>query len=292
MNNFSKPLLTIDDERLVSMVLDKDWSVSTELYDKYGLTIGELASLYDMNYSNTRAKLLSNGVNTNNHSGRRNASYGATFSDERRRKISLSHAGKLPAAATYVRTDEIKAKISKTLRDKYASGELTVNKDGISKAWLDGKFDNSPMGRGIQGYFHSNKTTRPNGMIYFRSLLELSYLIKAENSNEVTSIINEAVHIKLPSGGIYIPDFLINGHILTELKPRNHLLWTKDKYGRFDEEVTSANEYCNQRGWTYRIIYDDELDFDSSKFKRAIINDSLIEKYGIKFNDISRIIGH
>lgn len=283
----SKPTLVISDQEIIKAIRNHDQSILPTLFTDYNLLIGEIAALYGVSYNTAYKYLHNHGVDTSSKEGRRNSSYALVFSDERKRKISKSHIGKV--VPPYIRTPEIKQKISDSLRRGYQEGRIKVNGEGISQAWADGRFDNVPMGRGIQGYFHSNKTSRPNGNIYFRSLLELNYLIISEEDPLVKSIINEPVHIRLTDGGVYVPDFLTNDINLVELKPHNHLLWTKDDDGRFEEEIRCAVEYCKQRGWMYSVIYDDDIGFETTKFKRYLRNNNLIDKYNIRFNHPEKI---
>lgn len=109
---------------------------------------------------------------------------------------------------------------------------------------------------------------------------------------DVVSIINEPVHIKLHGGGIYIPDFLVNDACLIELKPKNHLLWTKDSNGRFNEEMSAAVSFCEKRGWSFMVVHDDDLGFETGAFKKFLRNNpDLISKYKIRFNDPDRLAG-
>lgn len=283
INNYAKPLLIITDNTVITKINNKDINVIETLWKNYELSVGEIAALFNVSYQTMYKRMKDKGINTSNKSGRRNSSFGTHFSDERKANISKGNTGKT-ANRGYERTTEIKDKISKTLKEGYATGAITINRAGISQAWRDGKYDNAPMGRGIQGYFHSNKTTRPNGYIYFRSLLELCFLIKAEESKDVFSIINEPIHIHISEQENYTPDFLINNIHLVELKPENHAGWSNDLEDRFKREISSAKDYCSKKQWTFEVILDTDLDFDTNRFKRWIRNNNIIEKYKIRFN--------
>lgn len=289
INSYSKPKIEIMNPEDISKIIDKDDSIVPLLFNKYFLTIAEIAALFDVCYQTMYKKMKGMGINTSSKQGRRNSSFGKSFSDERKANISKGNRGKT-ANHGYERTEEIRERISQTLKDGYKNGRIVVNRSAISKAWSDGKYRKSPMGRGIQGYFSSKKSPRSGGDIYFRSLLELNYLLLQEENDSVISIINEPVHIKLPNNGIYIPDFLINSRELIELKPSNHLSWTKDVNGRFDEEIRAAEKYCDSREWTYRVVYDSDIGFETNKFKRYLRNhQNLKDKYNIRFNNPEKV---
>lgn len=288
----TKPTVEVYDDVIVKDICEKNGRCIRRLYDEYELTIGEIAALFEVSYQTMYKRMRQAGFDTSSKSGRRNSSYGIHFSEQRKKNISLGNNGKTAHIVEYERTPEIRRKISESLKRGYESGEISVNAEGISRAWASGKYDEAAMGRGIQGYFHSSKISRRKGDIYFRSLLELCFLIKAEESDEVKSIINEPVHIKLSGHEIYIPDFLINGTELVELKPFNHLLWTKDENGRFEREVDAATLYCDKRGWSFKVIYDRDIGFETSSFKRFLRNhEEVIKQYQIRFNNPDQLAG-
>lgn len=141
------------------------------------------------------------------------------------------------------------------------------------------------MGRGIQGYVSISKNTK-NKDIYFRSLLELCYVLKMEEDSEVKTITSEPFHIDLVDGSTYLPDFLINNELLVELKPHNHMKWRKDSQDdRFAKEVDGAEKYCKEHGYEFKIIYDTDLGFETEKYKKYLLSHpEIIEKYNIRFN--------
>ena len=225
IDNYSKPILQIEDSELIKKINNKENEGIIELYDKYTLLIGEIAALYDEQYYKINKKILSfykqNLLKTFSKSGRRNSSFGLTFSEERKKKISEKTMGR--KSTTYVRTKQIKEKISNTLKQGHKEGRIVVNKEKISQAWVDGKYKNAKMGRGIQGFFHSLKNHRKKGDIYFRSLLELKFLLLVENDDRVFDINMEPFCIKLDNNFHYLPDCLINNKYLIEIKPQAHL---------------------------------------------------------------------
>ena len=289
IDNYNKPMLVIFNRGLVNDIKQKDDRGIITLYDDYTLNIGEIAALYDCAYFIMNRKILSlykeNKIKTDRKAGRRNSSFGKEFTQERKNKIGEKAKGRhIPP---YIRTPEIKEKISRTLKRGYKDGRIVINREGISQAWADGKFANASMGRGISGYFHSNKNGKEKD-IYFRSLLELKFLLLVEEDERVYKILMEpfCLPIKEDPGSHYTPDCLINDKWLIEIKSRDHFKFTKDGINnRFEKEIKTAQEYCENNNLYFKIIYDDELDFESGNFKRYIVNHpEIIEKYNIRFN--------
>ena len=136
------------------------------------------------------------------------------------------------------------------------------------------------MGRGYNGFFFSPKN---NKRFFFRSLLELCYLIKIEEDSNIIFYDVEPFQIQLPNNHHYTPDIFLNGENLIELKPKKHLLYEDEE--RFNLEVSSAEEYCKKHNLTFKIIYDEDLGFRSDKFKRWLLNNKEdLSKYQITFS--------
>lgn len=283
INNYSKPLLIIEDELdLIQKIQNKDESGFNKLFNDYYLLIGEIAALYHMTYCTVRKHMIKQGINTNSKAGRRNSSYGKVFSEERRAKIGAAAKGR--KIIPYERTPEIRNKISEGLKKYYSEHEVSEEtRLKLSQAWKDGKYENANMGRGYNGFFFSPKN---NKKFFFRSLLELCYLIKIEEDDNINFYDVEPFQIQLPNNHHYTPDILLNGEILIELKPKKHLLYENEE--RFNLEVSSAIEYCNKHNLTFKVIYDEELDFSTNKFKRWLLNNKEeLNKYQIIFSSKS-----
>ena len=287
IDNYSKPFLQINDEQLINKISANQDEGVIELFDNHKLLIGEIASLYGVPYHVMNRRIIDlrkiGLIKTEAKSGRRNSSFGKTFSEERRFHIGGAGKGIHSHDSPYVMTDEIRRKISKTLLDGHSTGRIVVNRAALSQAWKNGKYDNAEMGRGIQGFFESNKHTKCKD-VYFRSLLELKFLIQIEEDSSVKSFTWEPICIPIDNKSHYTPDCLID-NVLIELKPRTHLIYTKDGVNhRFEREVQSANKYCREHGLVFRIIYDDELNFVSKDFRKYLLdNPDIIEKYNIRF---------
>ena len=280
----TKPELIIEDKEVIKEVLKKSEEGIILLYDKYFLSIGEIAALYDVCYAsiNRRNIIFSTGRNE----GRRNATFGTHHSEETKKKIGEKSKGrKIPQ---YERTPEIREKISKGLKKYYQEHEVSdETRKKLSQAWIDGKYENSPMGTGIHGYFNSIKN---NKKLYFRSLLELKYMLLLEE-NEMVKVYNvEPFQIKMEDGiHHYTPDFLINNKNIIELKPFNHLKYTKEDE-RFNQEIQVATKYASDNNMTFKVVYDTDINFETRNFKRWLINNpDIINRYQITFDrDISK----
>lgn len=274
----TKDDLIIDDKFVLEKIRLNDFYVARILFDEYYLTISEISAIFGVNYSTGRKILYEVGFNSPIKAGRRNSSYGAKFSDERLKNMS-EHAH-INRHSTYERTPEIRKRISDSLKEKYRTGELVVNSVAISKAWEDGKYKNAKMGRGIQGYFFSYKN---NCDFYFRSLLELCFLVLIEKDPCVYCYEFEPFVIKISDKERYIPDCLINNKCLIELKPLGFTRYTdKDRYCR---EVKAAYNYCIEHNYVFRVIYDKDIGFETSSYKKYLFNNpEVIEKYNIRFS--------
>lgn len=93
----------------------KDESIIATLFNEYYLLIGEIAALYGVCYSTMAKHLKAAGVDTTSKAGRRNSSYGTTFSEERIQNICKALEGKRKYGV-YERTPEIRSKISTSLK--------------------------------------------------------------------------------------------------------------------------------------------------------------------------------
>lgn len=284
VQHFTKPLLIIeDDEEILQKIEKKDESGFITLFDDYNLLIGEIAALYGMTYSTTRKHMIAMGIHTKSNAGRRNSSYGQKFSEERKKKIGEASRGrKVPQ---YERTPEIRNKISEGLKRYYSEHEVSEEtRQKLSEAWARGCYKNANMGRGYNGNFYSVKNNKD---FFFRSLLELKYLIDLEKDESVKYYTMEPFQINLSNGHHYTPDVFINGEQLIELKPKKHLLY-EDKE-RWDLEVSSAEKFCKEHGYTFQVIYDEDIGFETRKFKKWLLeNEGMFITYNIRLTkDIS-----
>ena len=107
INHNTKPQLIINDPTIINKVLAKNESIIAILFDDYFLLIGEIAALYGTCYATMAKHLKAKGVNTNSRAGRRNSSWGTTFSEERVKNICKALEGKR-RYGVYERTPEIR----------------------------------------------------------------------------------------------------------------------------------------------------------------------------------------
>lgn len=283
----TKPELTITDPDVITEVFNKTDEGIRILYDKYELMIGEIAALYGVAYSNiNRIRMPKIQITSGKNTGRRNARFGATVSVETRQKIGEKSKGR-KGCGQYERTSEIREKTSTSLKEYYKTHEVSEEtRKKLSQAWVDGRYANSPMGTGIHGYFTSIKMHKT---FYFRSLLELYYMITLEESQDIYTFDVEPFQIAIDNVHHYTPDFLVNNQHIKELKTSKHLTYTKED-DRFNQEVESGYKYAQEHHMTFEVLYDTDLNYDTRQFKRWLMaHPETIELYHITFDrDISK----
>ena len=284
IDNIGKPLLEITDNKIIQEVLSNNISDSTllKLYNEYTMSIGEIASLYNRCYSNINKKLKSLNFAPNKQ-GRRNRAYGRSVSEEQSKKMSKSLKGR--KAPAYKRTPEIKEKISKSLKKYYK--EHPQNPDPHIKNWKNGVYDQVNFQRGIAGKFYSIKTKQS---FRFRSLLELKFALTLEQDAKVITYKFEPFHIEMENGHSYMPDFLINNSIIIELKSKKFVERVDGVKEKVNYKQSQAKKYCQKNNLQYKIIYDEDINFDSKTMKRYIReHPEIIKQYNISFEHPERI---
>lgn len=284
IDNIGKPLLEIIDQQIIQEVLSNNISDSTllELYNEYTMSIGEIASLYNRCYSNINKKLKSLGF-TPDKRGRRNRAYGHHVPKTQSEKMSKALKGR--KAPSYERTPEIKEKISKSLKQYFK--EHPQNPEPHIKNWKNGVYDSVNFQRGIAGNFTSIKT---NSTFRFRSLLELKFALMLEQNPDVITYQFEPFHISMENGHSYMPDFLINNSIIVELKSKKFVERIDGVQERVIYKQSQAKKYCQKNNLQYKIIYDEDINFDSKTMKRYIReHPEIIKQYNISFEQPNRI---
>lgn len=292
ISNLEKPVLIIDDKIILEEVLSGKIVDDTliKLYNDYTISISEIASLYDRCYSNINKKLRKIEEIKFDSRGRRNRSYGKPQTAQTKQKISniikqFYDEGKLQNTP-YERTPEIKQKISQSLKNYFK--ENPQNPEPHRQNWKNGIYDKVDFKRGIGGSFTSIKT---NKKIHFRSLLELFYLLKIEEDPSILTYKYEPFHIPLENGQSYLPDFLINNKILVELKSKRFVEKVKEAKEKLEYKQSQAIKYCNSHNLEYKIIYDENLGFESRKMKHFINNNpDIVKKYHVTFSDPHRMV--
>lgn len=292
VDNYKKPTIKINDNRVVSLFGKREITDEEIIYlwDEYILSTGEIAAIVGVVYSNINKRIKKLSPKTPNKFGRRNSSYNATFSKERRENISEGqrkayeengfHAGR------YKRTDEIKEKISSGVKAAYKRGDLDGAKNA-KKGWASGKFSNVNFKRGIGGYITSQKI---NKRFFFRSLLELCFILMLEKSDSVYYYEYEPFHIECDDGTLYTPDFLINDKYLVELKSYNFIYKQKGKIqSDFEKKCKNGKKYAEINGMVFAVIFDKDIGFDSSVYKHIIKESEDLKIYNIEFLQPERV---
>ena len=121
-----------------------------------------------------------------------------------------------------------------------------------------------------------------NKDMYFRSLLELNFLVLIENEKKVKTYKTEPFQIKLPHKKHYTSDIIINNNLIIELKPKNFSVYTN--FDRFCLEIAGLNKFCNENNYSFCVVYDKDIGFDSKKYRQFLKNNlDIIQKYNIRF---------
>lgn len=287
IKNLNKPVLIIDDSTLVNNILNNINKEDTinKLYCDYTMSIGEIASLYNQCYSSINKIIKQAGIKTNRQ-GRRNRAYGTKVSPQQSKKMSAALKGR--KAPYYERTPEIREKISKGLIAYYK--EHPQNPEPHKKNWANGVYNNIDFHIGIGGNFTSLKNN--NNIIHFRSLLELKFLLLLEQDESIKQYQFEPFHIPLPDGSSYLPDFLIEDNVI-ELKCKRYVERVKPEITkRFLYKKHNTEIYCKEHNLKYKIIYDEDLKFNSRKMKQYIKqHPEVVQKFNIEFHQPKRIYG-
>ena len=286
INNVQKPILLIEDKKIINEVINKNVLNDTiiTLYNGYTLSIGEIAGLYDRCYSNINKLIKTIPEITLDRRGRRNRAFGHPVSMEQSKKMSKALKGRKPPE--YERTPEIREKISNSLKQYFKKNPQ--NPAPHIENWKKGIYDNVDFKIGISGHFTSFKI---NKIVRFRSLLELYYLLLIEEDNNVNTYIYEPFHIEMDNGKTYMPDFLINNEIIIELKSKKYTERVKGMKEKVSYKESQAIKYCNSHNLEYKIIYDEDIGFESKKMKHYIKNNpQIVKKYNITFTNPERMV--
>lgn len=293
IHNNTKPEFRFKDSEIlkdIKLKTRQDYIIK-KLYDYYFLGIGEIASLYDVCYSNMNKQWRNIPMETTANQGRRNRSFRKKQKEETKQKISKAlnegyQSGRLVPPKPYERTPEIKEKISKSLKTYFK--EHPQSPEPHIENWKKGIYDNVDFHIGIGGKFFSKKNA---SIIRFRSLLELFYCLKIEEDSEVYKYVYEPFHITCDNGHIYTPDLLINDIKVVELKSKKYVQKVSGVKEKVQYKENQAKRYCLENNLQYQIIYDEDIKFDSRSFKRFLNNNpQIIKEYQIEFNQPERMV--
>jgi hypothetical protein len=255
----------------------------------------------------SRNKGISKGAGSKNYFygshriGKLNPFYGKHHSLSSINKISQKNKGKrswltgktFEEAYGIERAKEIKQK-NKNQRylydiwvEKYGREEADIMwSDRLYRLSLASSGSNNPMygkpspiksGNGWSGWYKG---------IYFRSLLELSYIInviEAENLNAKSAESKELAIKYIDFCGVernYFADFLIDEHILIECKPKN-LIFSKS----VQLKIVAAVIFCKNNNLEYKIECPSKLQKDIIKKLHDSGELKFIEKYERNFDE-------
>lgn len=160
---------------------------------------------------------------------------GIKLSKERIEKSAAGHRG-IPLS------EETKRKISIAHKNTFASGNRQISGKFIGKIWSD----------------------KNNKYIYYRSELELIYIVKLENDISVKIYKTDYPHIKYELNNeifTYFPDFFINEKDIVEINSYTVFYLNKDKK---EAKAEAARKYCQENSLTYKILYEDDLGVEYS----------------------------
>jgi hypothetical protein len=136
------------------------------------------------------------------------------------------------------------------LRDRHEAFNVAIEKGRIQS--IDGGYCGDSIG------YHLDE------IVYLRSSYELAYLQQLKSDPDITSIQFEklAIPYKDHSGlsRTYIPDFKISFGTrieVHEVKPQEFL---EDEFNKLKFEAAKA--YCESKGWIFRIITENEIDWN------------------------------
>lgn len=130
-------------------------------------------------------------------------------------------------------------KKAKEIKNKISQSNIGIKNPMFGKPAPQGS------GNGWSGWFND---------FYFRSLLELSFLVRNENLNIKSA---EKINIKYNFNGTcrtYHPDFLIDNNCLIEIKPFN-LINTIMNKAKFE----AAKQYCFNENLTFKVLTEKDI---------------------------------
>ena len=292
IHNDKKPELIIEDDELLEAIKkeDRSNSIIKKMYDEYYLGVGEIAALYNVCYANMNRQTKQITFETKKNEDRRNPSYRVNFSQERRDKISKAlkegHANGTIKPSYYERTPEIREKISNSLKEYFK--EHPQDPAPHINNWKNGVYDNVDFHIGIGGTFYSHKNKKT---FNFRSLLELAYCLMLEKDDSIKKYEYEALRIECENGHIYTPDIFINDELIVELKPKKYVEKVKGIKPKVMYKKEQAEKYCKEHNLTYKIVYDEDIDYESDKFKRYLnSHPDIMSYYKITINQPERMV--
>lgn len=175
---------------------------------------------------------------------------------------------------------------------------IWVEKDGIEIAdkklkLFKEKHSQNNSGQGNPMYGKPSPTGSGNGWSgwykgwYFRSLRELTYMIKVIERFNLSWVSGESNKYKIEYVDFkgnkrnYFPDFIINDKYIVECKPKK--LWNTDNVIRKKE---AALKYCDINGLKYKMIDIDKLENYEIKslYENSLI--TFLPRYEMKYKEM------
>ena len=182
-------------------------------------------------------------IETSNNSEKRKKYYEKIRSEEYRKFLSdwMKENSPMRGNSQYkFWVEQYGVEIANQKKKEWAS---KVGRKGEKSYWF-GKTPPYGSGNGWSGWY--------NGW-YFRSLLELSYMINVIEKNNINWETGETNKYKIVfdySGTTknYFPDFILNDKYMVECKPKN--LW---KTNLVQAKANAANDFCEKNGLIYKL---------------------------------------
>ena len=214
-------------------------------------------------------------IETSNNSEERKKYYEKIRSEEYRKYLSdwMKENSPMKGNSQYkIWVKKYGVEIANQKKKEWAS---KVGRKGEKNYWF-GKTPPYGSGNGWSGWYKG---------WYFRSLLELSYMINVIEKHNVMWEPGEISKYKVTFdySGLtknYHPDFILNGKYMIECKPKN--LW---KTNLVQAKADAAKDFCEKNGLTYKlrttpILSDDEI-------TSLYLNGDLIwiDRYKIKYEN-------
>lgn len=199
-----------------------------------------------------------------------------------------------------------KSKMSAKMKERRRNGDLkdatwtSYNKKQTGKTWeerfgedraaeIKRKLSLSISGEKNPMFGKPSPTGSGNGWsgwykdFYFRSLLELSFLVRNENLKLKSA---EGMSIKYSNfaGTIrsYHPDFICD-NVIFEIKPKR-LCGTADNKSKF----SAAEKWCKENGFLFKVLTEEDvekLSFDEIKELHDSNKIKFIERYELKYKE-------
>jgi hypothetical protein len=154
----------------------------------------------------------------------------------------------------------------KELSDKKKK-ELSKKNKGKNNP-MYGKISPKGSGKGVSGWYND---------WFFRSLLELSFMINYIEKNNICwkSAENNNYKIKYidykNSERTYIPDFILNGNLLVEIKPKRLV-----KTPLIKLKTKAAKLFCKKNNMKYKIFTENDFEkLDQYNLKKLLENNKI-----------------